>query len=73
MSERKDGGPAFPVPTDDYAPGRSGMSLRDWFAGQALMGWVSDPEIGGFDQDKIAAACYELADAFLAEREKGAK
>ena len=72
MSERKDGGPAFPR-SRDSAGSQEGMSLRDWFAGQALMGWVSDPEIGGFDQDKIAAACYELADAFLAEREKGAK
>ena len=34
MTEVKDGGPAFPVPSEDSGPG---MSLRDWFAGQALI------------------------------------
>jgi len=38
-----DGGPAFP--REDYqtdnAPGQRGMSLRDWYAGQALAGIVS--------------------------------
>ena len=38
MSEIKDGGPAFPEPfcvgpNDDMYPAISGMSLRDWFAG----------------------------------------
>ena len=35
MSERADGGPAFPGPIH---PGHDGMTLRDWFAGQALVG-----------------------------------
>jgi hypothetical protein len=40
MSTPNDGGPAFPCP-DTYHPsgqiqyGPTGMSLRDWFAGQA--------------------------------------
>ena len=40
MSQINDGGPAFPVP-DTYHPngqvqyGATGMSLRDWFAGNA--------------------------------------
>jgi hypothetical protein len=40
MAEINDGGPAFSVP-DTYHPngqvqyGTTGMSLRDWFAGQA--------------------------------------
>ena len=33
MNEVNDGGPAFPVPSEDSGPG---MTLRDWFAGQAL-------------------------------------
>lgn len=47
----------------------AGMSLRDYFAGQALAGSISE---GGTDQhyDLIARYCYELADALLAEREK---
>ena len=42
---RDDGGPAFPAGTycnnfGDEVPMR-GMSLRDWFAGQALAGLLS--------------------------------
>jgi len=47
MSERDDGGPAFPLPVDDdldcagrYASGYGGMSLRDHFAGEALKSLV---------------------------------
>ena len=45
MSDRQDGGPAFPgisfwaSPTDSNPV--TGMSLRDWFAGQALAGAMS--------------------------------
>lgn len=47
-----------------------GMSLRDWFAGQALA--ASDWTSGGGEitASKYSAACYEFADAMLAEREK---
>lgn len=45
MTQIKDGGPAFPEaiavgPTGNVYPGYSGMTLRDWFAGQALAGYV---------------------------------
>lgn len=77
-----DGGPAFPL-TDDamredmttpYEPMR-GMSLRDYFAGKALPGVIADPwyaeqEDVPFDAASIAADCYMIADAMLAEREK---
>ena len=45
-----DGGPAFPVPNDvreiDDGTGtiQAGMTLRDWFAGQALVGILSNHE-----------------------------
>lgn len=41
MTPINDGGPAFPKPLDPYPnaqgmeSGTHGMSLRDWFAGQA--------------------------------------
>jgi hypothetical protein len=72
-----DGGPAFPCP-DDYAQdGRplygprniQGMSLRDWFAGQALAG-IAAPGCG-YETDRIAERAYNLADAMLGERQKG--
>jgi len=59
------------------------MSLRDWFAGQALTGLLSaemDNEEGGssscadvLDADVIAEWAYELAGAMLAERAERAK
>ncbi len=74
MSADKTGGPAFPskglaVATDDRAQDRDGMTLRDWFAGQALLGMVgSDGEPVGFNA--VASQCYKYADAMLVERAK---
>jgi hypothetical protein len=70
-----DGGPAFP---SDFIMGNSGtiaahkpysgMSLRDWFAGQAIMGMKA----GDYDlyPSEYAEAAYELADAMLKARGK---
>jgi hypothetical protein len=72
-------GPAFParVPlvfnpaqgTDypDYS--ESGMSLRDWYAGQALVGLVANtqPEIKA---PLLAQQAYAIADAMLREGDK---
>jgi hypothetical protein len=68
-NEPKDGGPAFPK-SDNHWP-ESGMSLRDWFAGQALAGMASisledgDMIMGWADMSKAA---YRAADAMLAAR-----
>lgn len=65
---RDDGGQAFPGTHTD------GMSLRDYFAGQALTGVIAAVCDGKHAAAKtgevIATACYELADAMLAERSK---
>lgn len=81
----KDGGPAFPtfelervyadeadrigrqrhVPVD-------GMSLRDHFAGQALMGGINEFFSAGdtwSGYGDFAASCYAMADAMLRARE----
>jgi hypothetical protein len=71
-----DGGPAFPSVGEGFGnPSYSapGMTLRDWFAGQALAGAVgfspSNP-FRKYDQpEDVAAACYRFADAVLAARE----
>lgn len=58
MASIDDGGPAFPS-TDD-----KGMSLRDYFAGQALaMGGIYNTT-----PEEKAAAAYAIADALLAQR-----
>jgi hypothetical protein len=57
-----------------------GMTLRDWFAGQALVGMnaspalmevVTGPEAGaGRHNDRLAAAAYSQADAMLRARKE---
>lgn len=77
----KDGGAAFPqhiaiTPSGDVYDGTSGMSLHDYFAGQALAGLlaggfadtVPHDDVGGGDQ--AAGFAYQYADAMLAERNK---
>ena len=60
------GGPAYPVPIDHWGPG---MTLRDYFAGQALA-----IVMGRFDHDHepsdedIAMYAYFIANAMIAER-----
>lgn len=80
MNTKPDGGPAFPMAVPAGATNYfEGMSLRDWFAGMALQGYVTvamDYEIqqgASWEDRKTAMAhyCYEFADAMLAEREKG--
>ena len=42
MAGKNDGGPAYPVNNGDaWAYGGEGMTLRDYFAGQALAGLVT--------------------------------
>lgn len=69
----KDGGPAFPV-TGMTGLGAvvkaGGMTLRDWFAGQALAGWLADPTATA-EPEAVAKHMYKYADAMLAERAKG--
>lgn len=64
-----DGGPAFPRPIAGLVDGGvyysadEGMSLRDWFAGQALIA------IGAAaPYTEVAAAAYAYADAMLRHR-----
>ena len=68
----KDGGSAFPYPlsNDTFSKYANGMTLRDWFAGQALAGWVSDPSFTpSCNYNNTAMECYKIADAMLKARE----
>lgn len=72
-----DGGPAFPSTVQDncdcaprYNAGYGGMSLRDWFAGQALAGMPWNHSIAPKQQAK---ECYQIADAMLAARNQSTK
>ena len=78
-----DGGPAFPRTDSTYSQAQSGMTLRDWFAGQALAGTVFRwgevttylKHAGAMHDAKsvrqfMAGAAYAQADAMIAERNK---
>ena len=78
MTTKNDGGAAFP--SSDIHIGkvatakvtREGMSLRDWFAGQALV-WAGKTcdKFGNTDNPRTYAEyAYRVADAMLAERER---
>lgn len=82
MSRIDDGGPAFPRPMSHDGNGsraeafsaHEGMSLRDWFAGQALAGMLADPDVGCTPEHAhkfvgvVAIEAYQMADAMLAAR-----
>jgi hypothetical protein len=64
-----DGGPAFPISRENESWHSPGMSLRDWFAGQALAGILSGLPVGKEVPDPwLARECYRAADAMLAFR-----
>lgn len=74
--------PAFPRPSTPRTFGQGGMTLRDYFAGQALIGLVSIDfneksslceklGVDGKTWGEIAAQqCYGYADALLKQRKK---
>lgn len=69
---KNNGGPAFPCQElgTQHATEQMdhGMSLRDWFAGQALAGICSHNDTWGLPtKNHIAFTAYELADAMIAE------
>lgn len=68
--------PAFPVATSHPMDGHQcgpnewqfpGMTLRDYFAGQALAGYHAHPA-NDRHSPEIARYCYDVADAMLKAR-----
>lgn len=70
-----DGDGAYPyAPTGTDWQGQpyphAGMSLRDWFAGQALGGIIHAGSHGGASWVEVAQGAYALADAMICARAK---
>lgn len=62
---KSDDRPAFPSAYGS-TNGNDGLTMRDWFAGQALasMNWLHSGK--SFEID--ATVCYDMADAMIKER-----
>lgn len=68
----EDGGPAFPhMAADGHPDYRLGLTVRDWFAGQALVGMMQAMRPYSNDYERSARDAYTQADAMLAARKAG--
>jgi hypothetical protein len=65
--------PAFPNINGDFEARQRGMTLRDYFAAEAMPEVIR--ELWGEEDaaNQIAECCYQLADAMLRERQKEPK
>lgn len=67
------GGAAFPRPCGETSQGgnyeQDGMTLRDYFAGHALIGMMRTMMPYSNDYERNACDAYKQADAMLAARE----
>lgn len=81
MSTRDDGGQAFPIPLAPGGPagmlhaGEPGMTLRDYFAGQAVNALIfaenrRQAAGDGYFVGVVAKEAYRIADAMIIERSK---
>lgn len=83
MSDKNDGGPAFPTDgKNEYPVGNNGMSLRDYFAAKAMHGLIvnldglinyfNESEITTRDEmaEKISEIAFDFADAMIKESQK---
>jgi hypothetical protein len=66
---------AFPSSEPIYGDGvigvkeNKGMDLRDWFAGKALTGLLTEAS-GDYEDGAVAELAYNLADEMMKAREK---
>jgi len=58
----------FAFPSETY--GEQGMNLRDWFASQALNGFISTGWTSRNDFSNAVKKSYEIADLMIIERTK---
>ena len=71
MATHDDGGPAFPFAgVEGVWPAKEGMSLWDWFAGQALAGLIAGKWCVVESDDKTAETAYRMADAMISEKRR---
>lgn len=72
MTERDEGGPAFPTSADNgHSENQDGMSLRDYFAAKAMHAIMCTPKptFGHISSESLAEMAYQQADAMLKARQ----
>lgn len=62
------GGQVTPTVGDIPTVLRLGLTVRDWFAGQAMAAMIQTVQWRGSPWDELASAAYSVADALLVER-----
>ncbi len=79
MAQIKGNGPFHPT---DYADHVEGVTILEWYAGQALAGLCANPggpiqksDMRGWafansSEDRVAIVCFDLAEAMIAEAKK---
>ena len=76
--EDKNGRQAFPrrpyitgdVGCEEWTGGQKGMTLLDYFAGQALIGIISHPQWPAGEWEKSAIQAYLAAQSMLEEKRR---
>jgi len=65
MSEHDDSGPAFPSHGSMGEVAYEGMSLRQWYAGLALLAHISRYGLNVLAAPSVANSCLATADAMV--------
>lgn len=81
MAKIDNGGPAFPVGHPAADEKYHGMSLRDWFAGMALIGLISNSQgvpsdymrANANEAERLAQIAFCISDAMLSARQNKEK
>jgi hypothetical protein len=74
MTEIKTGGAAFPhavMRQNNEVEINNGLTIRDYFAAKAMQGFCAHGSSNPITQKALAEFSYQMADAMLAERERG--
>lgn len=66
MAKHDDGGPAYPASLEEWQSGWGGMTLLDYFAGQALCHLVDEFKL----TEDLATRCYGIAEYMIAEKRR---
>lgn len=71
MTDIPENPPAFPLMVPSHSQwAQGGMSLLDYFAGQALAGMLARPNSDDLSFNVASSDAYDYAHAMLAERAK---